>query len=512
MEAVDDLSSLLTDLGRRYGNATAVFDDRGTTSFARLDEAAARWANALAAAGAGRGTTVALLAANSATWLAVAFGVWRAGATLVPVSTFATANEIATTLDHADASLLILESGFGSRDLVADVVSLRSEGAIRTAVLLDGPGREGILGVDDFLDAPPRKPDAPVAADDVACILYTSGTTGRPKGVRLTHRSILATIAPTAAVSGLGSGDRVLSSLPLFWVAGLVIRTLPTLACGSALIFLRRFTAEAAVAVLRRQRPTGIHLRPPQVAAILASEGTDTDLFASVRRGNGRRDWFQGALHAEATLVTGYGMTEMSGYVTALDYRDSETERARGVGTTLPGVDVRIVDDGGAPLSPGATGRIQVRGPGMFAGYHKEPAGTGMTPDGWFDTGDLGTVDADGRFAFSGRSKDLLRVKGINVSPLEVEAVLGEHPDIESIYVVGVPEGALEQRVVALVVLKEGGTELPEEALRALAREMLSTYKRPETYLRIDRARVPFGATSKPQRSALARLAEDLSD
>lgn len=510
MEDVDHLSSLLASLGNRFGSATAIVDETGATSFAQLDEAAERWARALAAAGAGPGTAVALLAGNSATWLAVAFGVWRAGATLVPVSTFATPNEIAITLDHADASLVILESGFGSRDLISAVGSLLSEGTIRCAILLDGPGRDGIVGADEFLAQPNHKPQEVVDPDGIACILYTSGTTGRPKGVRLTHRSILATVPPTAALSGLCPGDRVLSSLPLFWVAGLVIRTLPTLACGSALIFLRRFTAESAVALLRRHRPTGIHLRPPQVAAILAAEGTDTDLFASVRRGNGRRDWFQGALAAEATLVTGYGMTEMSGYVTALDYRDSEAERARGVGAALPGVDVRIVDAGGALLPPGSTGCIQVRGPGMFAGYHKEPAGTGMTADGWFDTGDLGSVDADGRFTFSGRSKDLLRVKGINVSPLEVEAVLGTHPDVESIYVVGVPEGGLEQKLVALVVLKEEGGALPEEGLRALARERLSAYKRPETYLRIDRASVPFGATSKPQRSALARIAEEL--
>lgn len=148
-----------------------------------------------------------------------------------------------------------------------------------------------------------------------------------------------------------------------------------------------------------------------------------------------------------------------------------------------------------------------MRGPGLFSGYYKQPPGTGLDGEGFFRTGDLGRVGADGGVQFIGRSKDLLRVKGINVSPLEVEAVLGSHPAVEAVYVVGLPPDGLDQRLVAVVVPRSGGA-LPEAALRALATESLSAYKRPEAYVVVARQDVPLGGTAKPQRAALAALAE----
>ena len=198
-------------------------------------------------------------------------------------------------------------------------------------------------------------------------------------------------------------------------------------------------------------------------------------------------------------------MTEMSGYVTALDWRDPAAVRQAQIGTPLPGVRMRIVDAEGREVSCGEVGEIRVWGPGMFSGYHRQPAGAGRDRDGYFCTGDLGRIDAGGVFHFVGRSKDLLRVKGINVSPLEVESVLASHPAVESVYIVGLPPQALEQRLVALVI--EGAAGVGEVELRAFARHNLSHYKCPEHYLFLSRAEVPLGATSKPQRDALAELA-----
>jgi acyl-CoA synthetase (AMP-forming)/AMP-acid ligase II len=177
------------------------------------------------------------------------------------------------------------------------------------------------------------------------------------------------------------------------------------------------------------------------------------------------------------------------------------------MGRPLPGVELQVVDADGGSLPTGQIGAVRVRGPGMFSGYHKEPAGTGRGADGWFITGDLGTVDGAGAFRFVGRTKDLLRVKGINVSPVEVEQVLAAHPRVEAAYVIGLPLDGLDQRVVVLVVARKGSEVDLESELRALAREQLSHYKRPDAYLFLEADDVPFGATSKPQRTALAELA-----
>lgn len=491
------LDALLRDWAARWGSHVAARDAAGALTFAALDAAATRWAARLAAAGCGAGSRIALWAANQPAWLAAAFGTWRAGATLVPLSTFVAERELADILQHADVDALIVQSRMGQRDFAAMVEALPAGVRPRCVLSLaaDGDAEPGAAG------------EAPRDGEAIACILYTSGTTGQPKGVMLSHRAILATVPPTAARGGLAPGDAVLSTLPLFWVAGLVIRALPTLASGSALVLLETFTPAAALTLLRAHRPSALHLRPPQVGQLLAHPEFDPALLAPVRRGGGRVDWFAGLLDPDHTrLITGYGMTETAGYVTALDWRDSAAERATGIGAPLPGVALRIVASDGRRCAAGEVGEVRVRCPGLFSGYFRQEPGTGLDEDGYFRTGDLGSLEGDGTFRFSGRSKDLLRVKGVNVSPAEVETVLSAHPAVEAAHVVGLPPDGLEQDVVALVVVR-GGEPLPEAALRAHAMANLSVYKRPAHYVPIRREDVPLGGTSKPQRAALAALA-----
>jgi acyl-CoA synthetase (AMP-forming)/AMP-acid ligase II len=452
-------------------------------------------------AGYGSGTPVALLAGNGPEWLAVAFGVWRAGATLVPVSTFVTVRELSEILAHADAHVLIVQPQLRSHDYLDALARLPVLSVLREIVVLGDRAPAGCRSAVEFVlerDLPEGGGAGP-ARESVACILYTSGTTGQPKGVMLSHGAILATVLPTAKRTGLTPADSLLSTLPLFWVAGLVIRALPTLAAGCTLIVLETFTVDGAVAALRRYRPTALHLRPPQVGQVLAHPLFDPGLLANVRRGGGRVEWYAPHLDPRAAcFITGYGMTETAGYVTVLDWQDPPEVRKSQLGTPLPGVEVRI----------DTSGQVLVRGPGMFSGYYKQGPGTGLDRDGFLMTGDLGGIDASGTFHFIGRSKDLLRVKGINVSPMEIEAVLSTHPAVEAVYVVGVPPDGLEQRVVALVVPKPGAHAV-ETDLRAVASDALSSYKRPEHYLLIRRADVPLSGTSKPQRRALAELAAE---
>jgi fatty-acyl-CoA synthase len=494
-----NLSDLLPALAAMHGERAAVVGEHGALSFADLDRAANRWAAGLLRAGYGAGAHVAVLAGNGPDWLALAFGVWRAGATLVPISTFVTARELGEILAHADANLLIVQPRLRSHDYLDSVSRLPSLPALREIVVLGDTAPPRRRCAAEF--APDRAEDEQVppvtASESIACILYTSGTTGQPKGVMLSHRAILATVLPTAERTGLASSDSLLSTLPLFWVAGLVIRALPTLATGCTLILVETFTVDTVVDALRRHRPTALHLRPPQVGQLLAHPDFEPSLLDNVRRGGGRVEWYAPHLDPRvARFITGYGMTETAGYVTALDWRDPPEVSKSGLGTPLPGVELRTDGDG----------EILVRGPGMFSGYYKQAPGTGLDHDGFFKTGDLGRIDVDGTFHFSGRSKDLLRVKGINVSPLEVEAVLATHAAVEAAYVVGLPLDDGEQRLVALIVAK-AGVAVAEAELRAVAVDALSHYKRPEQYVFIDRRDVALSGTSKPHRAALAELA-----
>jgi fatty-acyl-CoA synthase len=506
-----NLDELLRVLAHVHRDRLAVAGETGALTFSELDRAADRWAAALLTAGFGPSAHVALLAGNGPDWLAVAFGAWRAGATLVPVSTFVTARELAEALAHADADVLVVQPRLRTHDYLESLRRSPRSTKLQAVVALGDEATPPYRNAVDFLDAAagdlhPHRPA--IDAESIACILYTSGTTGQPKGVMLSHRAILATAAPTAERTGLGPKDRLLSTLPLFWVAGLVIRALPTLVTGCALLLVETFTVEAALAALRRHRPSALHLRPPQVSQLLAHPDFRPDLLAHVHRGGGRADWFGDALGSDARLITGYGMTEMAGYVTAVDWRDSAEARRMQIGAPLPGVEIRIVDPSGRPCACGEVGEIRTRGPGMFSGYYKQPAGTSVDGEGFFLTGDLGRVDASGTFHFVGRSKDLLRSKGINVSPLEVEAILGAHPAVAAAYVVGLPPDGLEQSLVALIVPKSDVAEARlEHELRVLATGELSHYKRPEQYLFIRRFELPRGGTSKPQRAALAELA-----
>lgn len=504
-----NLGDLLGVLAQAHADRIAVAGERGSLSFTALDRAADAWAAGLLAAGYGPGAAVGLLAGNSPEWLAAAFGVWRAGATLVPISTFVTARELGELLQHAMVRSLIVQPRLRSHDYLE---SLRGLPNLRDVIVLGDTAPAPYRSAAEVLRQPAGGHQTTDVAEpeSIACCLYTSGTTGQPKGVLLSHGAMLATIGPTAQRSGLTSSDTLLSTLPLFWVAGLVIRALPTLATGCTLLLVESFTADAVVATLQRHRPTALHLRPPQVGQVVTHAAFRPALLGNVRRGGGRVEWYAPYLNARDTrLITGYGMTEMAGYVTALDWNDPPEVRRTQLGAPLPGVEIRIVDASGRRCADGEIGEIRVRGPGMFSGYHGQPPGTGTDADGFFLTGDLGRIDAMGTFHLVGRSKDLLRVKGINVSPLEVEAILSAHPAVEAAYVVGLPPDGLEQQLVALIVPRFPATPPTHADLHAHARAALSHYKCPEGYVMIGRDEVALSGTSKPERASLAAVAAE---
>jgi malonyl-CoA/methylmalonyl-CoA synthetase len=358
------------------------------------------------------------------------------------------------------------------------------------------------------MDLAAEQPDGhdPVATapDDLAAILYTSGTTGRPKGAMLTQRNLASNAMALHEIWGFRPDDVVLHALPVFHTHGLFVATNCALANGTGMIFLPRF--EPAAVLEQLSRATVFMGVPTFYTRLLAEPGLDADACRHVRLFVSGSAPLLAATHDEFRARTGqrilerYGMTETS----MITSNPLDGERRPGtVGFPLPDVDVRVVSpDTGAQLTAGDVGGIEVRGPNVFAGYWRQPerTATEMTPDGFFRTGDVGTVDGDGYLHLVGRSKDLIISGGLNVYPKEVEQVLDELEGIVESAVIGVPDPDFGEAVVAVVVA-EAGVELDPAEVRRRARDRLAAFKVPKRVVVV--TDLPRNAMGKVEKAKL---------
>jgi malonyl-CoA/methylmalonyl-CoA synthetase len=326
-------------------------------------------------------------------------------------------------------------------------------------------------------DAPP-----PASAGDLAALLYSSGTTGRPKGARLSHANLAANARTLAAAWGFSSGDRLLHALPLHHAHGLFVAVGTALAAGARILLRPRFEAADIVAQLPRCSVfMGV---PTHYTRLLAEPGLTPDACASVRLFVSGSAPLTASVHARFAAATGHRILERYGMTETLMLTSNplDGERRPGsVGLPLPGVDLRIGDGSGTALATGATGEIEVRGPSVTDGYWRQPVGSAaaLTPDGWFRTGDLGQFSADGYLTIVGRSKDLVITGGLNVYPREVEMVLDALPGVAESAVIGVPHPDFGEAVVAVVV-PTGDPAPGADALVAATRRQLAGYKTPK--------------------------------
>jgi len=430
--------------------------------------AAAGW---LAARGVRAGDRVLLPARKDAAFVALHLGALRLGALSTPFNPSATPAELAHLRADSEARLL------------AD------------------------------LPAPPDGTPPPPAAPDPArpaLLLYTSGTTGRPKGVVHTHGSLAANLAAVHAAWGWSERDELLHALPLFHVHGLVVALHGALFAGAACTLLQRFEAQVVLDEIARRRAT-LFMGVPTMVHRLAALPTGGPDVSSVRLwvcGSAPlraadRDAFRARFGAE--LLERYGLTE----TLMLASQPLRGERRAGsAGRALPGVELRIVDRAsGRTLPPGEVGEVHARSPSVFAGYWRAPELTAgiLAPDGWLATGDLGQLDADGTLTLVGRCKDLILTGGFNVYPLEVEGELAGHADVAECAVFGVPDDDLGEAVAAAVVPAAGRAPQPE-ALVAHCRARLAPHKVPRRWLLLPE--LPRTALGKVNRAALAALPE----
>ncbi|HEV2309979.1 MAG TPA: AMP-binding protein, partial [Acidimicrobiia bacterium] len=442
-------------------------------TYADADRASARVAHALVALGVTPGERVALQVEKSPWFLLAYLGCLRAGAALLPINPAATDAEVAHVVADARPALLVHDPS-------------RTPPAGPEARTMDAAGRGGFADIvdeqDDAFDDVRQQPD------DLAAVLYTSGTTGSPKGVMLSQRNLASNAATLADAWGFRADDVLLHALPVFHTHGLFVATHCVLASGSQLVFLPRFDADAVLAAL--PRCTAFMGVPTYYTRLLATPSLDAEVTRSVRLFTcGSAPLLEGTHRAfrERTgqaILERYGMTETS----MLTSNPLDGPRRPGtVGPPLPGVEVRMTDENGEAVAPGTVGEVEVRGPNVFDGYWGQPRRPAplFTSDGFLRTGDLGCVEADGYLRLVGRSKDLIITGGLNVYPIEVEAVLDALPGVEESAVVGVPDADLGERVIA-VVTAEPGAVLDGEELRRAARSRLAGYKVPKSLHPVD--------------------------
>jgi fatty-acyl-CoA synthase len=512
------LPDLLDEMAARHPDREAVVGGPDRLTYAEYRTRVRQLARGLHRLGVRRGDHVALLMENRPEWLLTDFAVQLLGATLVAVSTWSRPRELEYVLRHSDASTLVTTATFRGQDYVAmlgEIGRQRLPGLRRVVAL--GTAAPDVLPFEALVELAAAVPEAEIDAaqravtpGDVAYILYTSGTTSTPKGVQLQHRGLVENMFAIGERQHLTPDDRMWMGISLFWGFGCENALLAVMTHGGCIVLQPDFDPGQALALIERERCTVYYGTPNIALALWEHPDRARRDLSSLRTGAaiGSPRAMQMVMDLGARDICNvYGLTECYGNCTVTDARDPVAVRLETVGRPLPGMQLRIVDpDTRRPLPDGEVGEILVRGY-LTPGYYKDPEKNAAAFDreGWFLTGDLGLIDAEGRLRFRGRLKEMVKTGGLNVAPVEVEEVLSAHPAVEQVYVVGVPDARKEEVLAAVVVLREGRTATAEE-LRAFCRAALAAFKVPREVRLVKRAELPVTATGKVQKVRLSEM------
>ncbi len=516
-------AALLDEMTLRHPDREAVIDGDLRWSYAELRREAQSVAAGLWALGVRPGERVGIWMGNRAEWLSSYFAILAMGATAVPLNTWLTPAESAQQLDHAEVRTLILAARFRDRDLSAELEDMRAAGlpALRRRIVLGEQAPPGATSFSDLAGLAEGVTDAErgrlwsaARPEDVACILYTSGSTAMPKGVPLQHFGLVDNMWEIGERMCLSPDDRLWFGVSLFWSFGCVNALFAVMSHGGCLVLQHHFDAGEALHLIERERCTVIYGTPNMAQAMLDHPDRAKRNLSSLRTGAtiGSPEQIQLFISLGAAQICNvYGLTEAYGNSCVSDCTASLEQRLRASGAPLPGVELRVLDlETGDPLPPGQTGEIALRGR-ITPGYLDDPATTAdsLRADGFLLTGDLGFVDADGWLCFRGRRKELIKSGGINISPAEVEAVLSGHDAVGSVFVTGLPDLRLDQVVGAVVIRRAGGAVSDGEtadSLRLHCRQHLAAYKVPRHFVFVAAGELPMTSTGKLQRNRLAEL------
>ncbi|HYV15982.1 MAG TPA: long-chain fatty acid--CoA ligase [Conexibacter sp.] len=492
-----NLASLLTETAARAPECTAIKLDDVELTFAQLDGASAHVVGLLEQHGFQPGDRVGLMLPNVPYFPVVYYGILRAGGTVVPMNVLLKEREVAYYLEDSGAKLL-----FAWHDFVADAQP--GAEAAGAELIVVAPGAfEAQVGA-----APARTELADVADEDTAVILYTSGTTGKPKGAELTHANLEGNArTKVETLIQLGDGDVILGALPLFHSFGQTSALNAGMMAGACLTLLPRFEAAKALAMIARDRVTVLLGVPTMYTAMLAvprSERPDTSsLRTCISGGASLPIEILRAFESQfgCAILEGYGLSETSP-VASFNHPDRE-RKAGSIGTPIRDVEMKLVDEHDQDVAPGEVGEIVIRGPNVMKGYWQRPDATAEAMrGGWFHSGDLGKMDEDGYFFIVDRKKDMIIRGGYNVYPREIEEVLYEHPAVAEAAVVALAHAELGEEVGAAVALKAGMATEPAE-LQAFVKERVAAYKYPRHVWLV--GELPKGPTGKILKREIAR-------
>jgi long-chain acyl-CoA synthetase len=492
------LAAILQESAERRPDHPAVVLGGSSVSYRELWHGARQYAAVLRASGVGPGDRVALLIPNTTHFPLAYYGVLALGATAVPVHALLRAEEIAYVLEDSGAKALVCAGpllGEGAKG--ADIAG------VEVFTVLDG-GESGARRLDaEAAAATPIDRYVMCEAEDVAVVLYTSGTTGKPKGAMLTHLNLLMNVEALAlSAFDINGDDRVLGCLPLFHSFGQTVAMNLSFRVGATVVMLPRFDGVEAMRLLAEERCTLFMGVPTMYVALLAAAGRTAlrpALRFAISGGASLPLKVLEDFEAEfgITVYEGYGLTETSPVAT-FNQRDWPPKPGT-IGRAIWGVDVEIarpeVEKTIELLPTGELGELVVRGHNVMKGYLNRPDATAeVMVDGWFRTGDLGTKDADGFVTIVDRKKDMVLRGGYNVYPREVEEVLLRNPAIGQVAVIGVPDARLGEEVCAVIIPAEGA-EADADAIVAWSREALAAYKYPRRVEFVDE--FPLGPSGK---------------
>ncbi|HVT64715.1 MAG TPA: FadD3 family acyl-CoA ligase [Mycobacteriales bacterium] len=516
------IPELLEATAARRGDAPAVIDGGLVLTYSDLLAESRAVAAALVARGVRAGERVSIWMPNSWRWIVAVLGIWQAGAVLVPVNTRFKGIEASDILRRAGVRLLVTVTDFLDTDYVAML-----EGAplpeLADIVVARGEASDATIAWDDFVALVTPEAVGEVAnrrnaltAEHPSDILFTSGTTGQPKGVVMTHSRTLQVARDWVAMTGLEASDRYLMVNPYFHMFGLKAGILASVTAGATMYPEAVFDVDTVLRRVGSEKITVLPGAPTIYQAILDHPDRNAYDLSSLRVA------VTGAADIPVTLIrriydelpfqvviSGYGLTE-AGTATGTGPQDGPEEVATTVGRARPGFEIRLVDPSGGDVPEGDAGEILLRGPSVMLAYLDDPRSTAasLSEDGWLRTGDIGRLEPDGLLRIVGRAKDMFIVGGFNAYPAEIENLMLGHPAIKSVAVIGIPDERLGEVCMAFVVLEAGAAAAPEEIV-SWSRDHMANYKAPRRVEILDQ--LPLNATGKVMKEELRARAASSS-
>ncbi len=508
-------------------------------TWAQLNEEADRLARGLMALGVRRGDKIAVWATNLPEWLNTMYAAAKIGAVLITVNTHYRQAEIQYLLKQSEADYLVLMENFRGYSYlealyeIAPEIKTDGRGGLRSAALphlkkvifIGEEAKPGLYTYGEILDMAEQTPAVELERlkkslhyDDVINMQYTSGTTGFPKGVMLTHQNIVTNGYWIGRHQNLTENDRICVPVPLFHCFGLVLAGMAALGHGSTMVVLNIYSALDILAQVDREKCTAIYGVPTVFISLLEQKSFNTFDLTSLRTGimagspcpiKTMAEVIE-RMHAEEITIC-YGLTETSPVLTQTTAGDSLVKRTETVGKPMPGVEIKVVDpESGEPLPDGSIGEVAARGYGVMKGYYNMPQATAdiIDSEGWLHTGDLGKIDEDGYLAITGRCKDMIIRAGENIYPQEVEEHLRHMPGVIDVQVVAVPSKLHGEEQAAFIIADEHHQHIAAKEVKAYLRPRISGYKIPR-YVRV-LPEFPMTASGKIQKYKLRELAAEL--